>query len=267
MKKLFAVVAIAFATLFASGCTIIDTGEVGLRKNFDKTIETTELREGSLNQTIIGDVLTFPVRDVNVSIDNLPAVLSKDNSTMKEVDFTIIYNINPSCVSDLYVKKSRSFHTVHDGDIYLMHSYISQVAGNSISQSIRQFDAMLANDNKPVIEADVVSRMVNRLKTDGLDGCILITSARAGALTPSDALKNAADALVRAKTEEKTKEVEVSIAKKEAERMAALAQNSGQSIAYMQAQANMKIAEAIAAGKVNTIIVPSDFKGMVNVGK
>ena len=37
------------------------------------------------------------------------------------------------------------------------------------------------------------------------------------------------------------------------------------SIAYMQAQANLKIAEGIAAGKVNTIVVPVDFKGMVNV--
>ena len=49
--------------------------------------------------------------------------------------------------------------------------------------------------------------------------------------------------------------------------MTALAQNSGQSIQYMQAQAQMKIAEGIAAGKVQTIVVPVDFRGMVNVGK
>ena len=35
----------------------------------------------------------------------------------------------------------------------------------------------------------------------------------------------------------------------------------------MAAMANMKIAEAVANGKVNTIIVPVDFKGMINVGK
>jgi hypothetical protein len=33
----------------------------------------------------------------------------------------------------------------------------------------------------------------------------------------------------------------------------------------MQAQAAMKIAEGIANGKVNTIVVPMDFKGIVNV--
>lgn len=33
----------------------------------------------------------------------------------------------------------------------------------------------------------------------------------------------------------------------------------------LQAQAQMKIAEGIASGKVNTIVVPMDFKGMVNL--
>jgi len=73
-----------------------------------------------------------------------------------------------------------------------------------------------------------------------------------------------ADYLVRAKNEEKTKEVEVQIAKKEAERIAALNANAG-AISYMQAQAQMKIADGIAEGKVQTVVIPYDFKGMVNV--
>ena len=38
-------------------------------------------------------------------------------------------------------------------------------------------------------------------------------------------------------------------------------------IAILNAQANMKIAEGIANGRVNTIVVPSDFKGIVSVAK
>jgi hypothetical protein len=70
---------------------------------------------------------------------------------------------------------------------------------------------------------------------------------------------------VKAQNELRIKQTEVDIAKKESERMAALSSNSAQSIAYMQAQAQMKIAEGIASGKVNTIVVPMDFKGMVNI--
>ncbi len=83
---------------------------------------------------------------------------------------------------------------------------------------------------------------------------------------PSAAVKQAADALVRAQSDLLAKEVEVQTAKKEAERIAALNSNVG-AISYMNAQAQMKIAEGIASGKVHTIVVPYDFKGMVNVGK
>ena len=38
--------------------------------------------------------------------------------------------------------------------------------------------------------------------------------------------------------------------------MQALAQNSQQSIAYLNAQAQMKIAEAVANGKVQSILIP-----------
>ena len=54
------------------------------------------------------------------------------------------------------------------------------------------------------------------------------------------------------------------IVKKESERTAALAANSTQSIAFMNAQAQLKVAEGVANGKVHTVVVPYDFKGIVN---
>ena len=46
--------------------------------------------------------------------------------------------------------------------------------------------------------------------------------------------------------------------------MAALAANSTQSIAFMNAQAQLKVAEGVANGKVHAVVVPYDFKGIVN---
>jgi len=61
----------------------------------------------------------------------------------------------------------------------------------------------------------------------------------------------------------KQKEVEVQTAKKEAERMAALANNSGASIAFMNAQAALNISEGIKNGKVQTIVVPSNMTSLM----
>lgn len=54
-----------------------------------------------------------------------------------------------------------------------------------------------------------------------------------------------------------SKEDQVEIAKKEAERMQALAFNAEKSIAYMRAQAELNISEGVKNGKVKTVIIPS----------
>lgn len=265
MKKMFWAIPVAVAAgALATGCTIVDTGEVGLRVNFNKTIEAEERIAGSFNQTIVGKILTFPVKDVSVDVQNLTP-LAADNSTMKEIDISVIYNITPSSVSELYINKSRSFHMVDKtGDIYLMHSYIYQTARNAVYKTARKYEALVMNDNRAQIEQEIQEIMVKTLSEEKLNG-IIISQVRVGSMVPSDAVKASADNLVRAKNEEKTKEVEVQIAKKEAERIAALNANAG-AISYMQAQAQMKIAEGIAEGKVQTVVIPYDFKGMLNVG-
>jgi len=89
---------IAAAVALTSACTRIETGEVGVRVGFDKQVQSGELLPGSFNQTIVGSILTFPVKDVNVVLENMTPV-AKDNSTMKDLDAVVVYNIIPQNVS------------------------------------------------------------------------------------------------------------------------------------------------------------------------
>ena len=78
----FARIALLAATAATLGaCTRIETGEVGVRRNMSKEIETTELMPGSWNQIIFGDVLRFPTKDVQADIPNMTP-LASDNSTI-----------------------------------------------------------------------------------------------------------------------------------------------------------------------------------------
>ena len=94
MKSILKLSALIAAVALATGCTRIETGEVGVRVGFDKQVKPGELLPGSFNQVLIGDVLTFPVKDVNVVLENMTPV-AKDNSTMKDFDAVVVYNINP----------------------------------------------------------------------------------------------------------------------------------------------------------------------------
>lgn len=262
MKRTAFTLTAAIATLLITGCTRIETGEVGLRINFDKTTDPTERLPGSFNQTLVGDILTFKVQDVAVAVDNMTP-LASDNSTIKDFDMTVVYNVNPAAVSELWTTKNKTFHGVSDkgGDILLMQNYVALSARNAAYKVAREYESLKMADNRQLIEQKIRDSIIKTLTEEKLAEKITVSQVRA--ITPADVIVASANELVRAQNELKTKEVEVQTAKKEAERIAALNANAG-AIGYMNAMANLKIAEGVANGKVQTIVVPYDFKGIVN---
>ena len=261
---------IATAVALTTACTRIETGEVGLRRGFDKQVSNTELLPGSFNQTIVGEVMTFPIKDVNVKLDDLTP-LAKDNSTMKDFDAVVIYNLNQSQVAELYNTKSKAFHIDHKGDTYLMYNYVQQMARNAIYKAAREYEALDMADNRGAIEIKVREIMQKSIAEEKLDGAIQVSQVLVRNVVPADSVVASANDLVRAKNELKQKEVEVKTAEAEARRIAALNANAG-AIQYMDAQARMKqadaaleTAKAIATFKGSTLVIGAGTN--VNVGK
>ena len=261
MKK-FALTGLVVASILATGCTRIETGEVGVRVGFDKQVQQGELLPGSFNQVLVGDVLTFPIKDVNVKLDDMTPV-AKDNSTMKDLDAVVIYNINQSQVAELYSQKSQAFHARHNGDIYLMYNYIVQTTRNAIYKEARKYEALDMADNRQAMEQAIKEQIQKSLADEKLDGSLVVGQVLIRNILPADSVVASANELVRAKNELKQKEVEVKTAEAEARRMAALANNSASSIAFMNAQAALNISEGIKNGKVQTIVVPSNMTSLM----
>jgi hypothetical protein len=118
-------------------------------------------------------------------------------------------------------------------------------------------------DKRSEMEKFIQDEIVRNLAEEKLDGAIMISQVMIRNVVPSDTVVESANALVRSKNELKQKEVEVKTAEAESRRMAALANNSGSSIAFMQAQAMLNISEGIKNGKVQTIVVPSNFNALM----
>lgn len=256
----------ALALALLTGCTRIETGEVGLRVGFDKQIEMTELLPGSFNQTLWGSVLVFPTKDVAAVVDDMQPVAA-DNSTMKDVDVTVIYSIVPSSVGEIYSTRNKSFHATQGSETYLMYNYIVQATRNAAYKVMRGFDALTMNDSRVKIEDDMKTEIVKLLTAEKLAGAVTISQVQVRKIQPADSVIASANEFVRAQNQLKQKQVEVSIAKGEAERMAAISNVTGQSISYMQAQALLNISEGIKNGKVHTVVVPADFKGLLQGAK
>lgn len=259
--KLAAVSALAVAS---AACTRVETGEVGVRRAFDKTIETTELQPGTVNQTIFGDVLTFPTKDVSVDITDMTP-LAADNSTVADFDLSVIYSINPTSVAEIYIEKNRGFHAeTEEGDTLLMYNYVRQLGRNASYKVARRYESLKMADNRAEIEQLVRQEIVTQLAAEKLDGVIEVSQVLVRQIKPADNIVASANALVQAQNEQKRKQVEVQTAKLEAERIAALNANRG-ATQYMAAMALQDIAEGVKNGKVHSVVVPYDFKGIINV--
>ena len=264
MNRIAKVAVLAGLMATVSACTRIETGEVGVRRTFNKTIETTELQPGSINQTLFGEVLTFPTKDVQVDVADLTP-LASDNSTVADFDMSVIYSINPTSVAELYIEKNRGFHAENeDGDTLLMYNYVRQLGRNAAYKVARRYESLKMADNRAEIEQLVRQEIVAALAAEKLDGAISISQVLVRQVKPAANIVASANLLVQAQNAEKQKQVEVRTAKLEAERIAALNANAG-ATKYMEATALVTIAEAVKEGKVSTIIVPYDFKGIVNV--
>jgi hypothetical protein len=264
--KRFAIMGILGLAVLATGCTRIETGEVGVRVGFDKQVKKEELVPGSWNQTIIGDVLTFSVKDVQVDVVDLTP-LASDNSTVKDFDMAVIYSINPSDVSEMWIDKNKSFHArAKDGDILLMYNYVYQIARNAAYKTARKYESLKMADNRAQIELEVREEMIKALASEKLDTSINVQQVLVRNIMPADNIIESANALVQAQNELKKKQVEVETAKKEAERIAALNANKG-AVEYMQAMAMINISEGIRDGKVQTIVVPANFNALMMPSK
>lgn len=264
MNRFTKLALLAGLVVSASACSRIETGEVGVRIEMDKQINEDELLAGTMNQTMFGSVMTFPVKDVSVDVVDLTP-LASDNSTVKDFDLSVIYSVNPSSVAEIYIEKNRGFHAVtEEGDTLLMYNYIHQLARNAAYKVARRYESLKMADNRAEIEQLVRAEIVQQLNAEKLGTAINVSQVLVKQVTPADNIVNSANALVQAQNENKKKEVEVSTAKLEAERISALNANAG-ATKYMEATAIVTIAEAIKEGKVSTIVVPYDFKGIVNV--
>jgi hypothetical protein len=254
MKSVLKISAIVAALSLATGCTRIETGEVGLRVGFDKQVSTGELLPGSFNQVIIGNVITFPVKEISVKVEDMTP-LAKDNSTMKDFDTLVTYNINQAQVAEIYNSKNRSFHAVHDGDVYLMYNYIFNAARNAIYKAARKYEALEMGDARQAMETEIKEQIIRTLAEEKLDGTIVIGQVLIRNIIPADSVVASANELVKAKNEYKTEEVKVATAKKRNESMQANPMAIPLLKAEAEAEAMRQLPVAIANFKGQTLVI------------
>jgi hypothetical protein len=259
-KLLLALVAIGVVTM--TGCSRVETGHVGIRTTFNGTVEPEELGVG-FHQTLIGSVTTYVANEITWKIDNLTPQ-TKDRSNLEDLDLAYTYSVNPSMIGDLVVKYKGRDAIDNNGDRYPLALYVENVVKTATTDVVSKYDALEANEKREEIRTKIRDQAEAMFKEDGLNEAVNIHQVFVKNMLLSKSIMASANAVIISQNELKTKEFEVQTAKKEAERLVALSNNKA-NIDYMNAKSLSDIAEGVKSGKVNTIVVPFDFKGIVNV--
>lgn len=263
MKKFFAIALVALTMMFA-GCTRIATGEVGLRVNMSNETLPGELMPGSWNQTVFGNVLEFPVRDVPLAIiDAHP--LTSDKTSLADFDLTAAYSINPSCVSDLWTKKSKTFHGYNGHEYLLMQQFVQNTLNSAAFKAVSQYPALEVSGKRDAIQGDIHKLVQAEMKETGYDNCLTINSIQVKSVVPDPQILASSKLVVTKANELAAKQAEKAIAEAETARLAALAAGGQSNQVIMQLENQRLLIQAIREGKVNTILLPTDFKGNFNV--
>jgi len=232
MKRIIPFVVLAVL----AGCSRVETGEIGLRKTFNGTVEQEPLGTG-FHQSMIGSVLIFSARETLVQIKGLQPVTS-DKLPMQDLDVRFTYKVNPASTPALYTHYSPSYSVEEGGEIFVMRAFVEQLVRSAVSDAVAKYHSLEVNDKRTEITAAIQTDVTAKIKAENLDkdvsvGQIVFTNVS----LPSTLVESTA-AVVKAQNDAKAAEFTANVARVAAQGTAdaAVIKAKGEALA-VQAQA------------------------------
>ncbi len=263
-----------------SGCTQIDTGNVGVERTLGK-VGKDPLAPG-VYFTVFKTVDEFTAKEVSFQLQDLTPK-SRDNLTMKDVDIDVYFKTMPAAIPGLYTKyqgdvvQHKQVAQNGTSDLVMAYSRVSREAREAVYKSIAQLDATTMHTKRTEL-AELV-RASLQAELDANDkGAFLITAVNVRNLLTDPAIEAAIRQ--RAETDQaiQKKLKEVDLARAEAERLIVQAEGEAKankiiSESLTPSLKELRLAEiqrdtAIAiAGKAGNTVLMGNATPLVNVNK
>lgn len=238
MKKLFSLFALVLG-LFLTGCSQIDTGNVGVTRTLGKT-STEELPAG-VQLTWFANVGEFTIKEVAIAFDNIRPK-AKDNLTISDLDVDVYFKADPGMVAETVIKYQgdivRHMDVVPNGTSDLIAGYnrVNRAAREAIYSAVGEFPATTMHTKRAELSERV--RELLQKELDSSDkGTWTITGINIRNLVTDPAIEQS----IRAAAE-----TDQAIARANKEKELARAEaDKAREVARGQADANRIVAESL----------------------
>lgn len=214
---------LAAALIFTlAACGRIETGEVGVRVDFNKKVELDELPPGFYFSPL-SSVDRYSAKEIEISIDDLMPK-AKDNLSIRDLDLSVFYRVDPSKVADLYVKYTGQSQWNRDVGVWLpAANLVARVAREAVFDTIADYESLTIHTKRETISGEIRQRLQGVLdETD--KGVFTITRVVVRQMVTDPALEESIRAAVQMQKRVEAKREELNLAKAEAERLRVEAQ-------------------------------------------
>lgn len=271
MKSLLTAV-IVVLTVSLTGCGgRIGTGNVGVRTNFNKSIELTEIPPGWYG-AFLTHVDEFVTKQTELALTDLKPK-AKDNLSLQDLDVSVFYTVNPASVAELLVKYSGMSVLGDHGLWYPAFSLVERFARGSVYDAVATLDSLTIHTKRAELEKSIHDRLQKDLDTSD-PGVFTITQVVVRQVVTDPTLEDSIRQAVRVQKQIEAKQAEVNLARAEAERKRVEAEGTAkangilsasltdQYIRYKQVEA----LQSFAGQGTHTVLLPQGASTNILVG-
>lgn len=261
MKKLILIAATVIGLSQLAACGKIETGNVGLRTDFNGTVAERVEQQGFYT-AFVGHVDQYTTKEIAINLENLQPK-AKDNLSLKELDVTVFYQAtNGAAVRALAVKRAgQSQCPERENFCYPAYSYVASIARSEVADAVSHHDSLTLHTQRNVLEAEVKKAIQESLdKSD--PGALAVTRVIVRQISTDPTVENSIRAVVAKSKELEAATLQVQIAEKNAEAVGKTANTL--TPAFLQHEYNQAL--MVFAQKGGTVILDGSASSkMINI--
>ncbi|MEE4162726.1 MAG: SPFH domain-containing protein [Woeseiaceae bacterium] len=263
----FVIVAIAAAVLAYLAAYTVQSGHVAVERTLGK-IDHTEKQQGlNFKAPLLTTRQEFSAKEIAIDIDDLKPKAA-DNLSLRDLDVSVYYRVPPDRVSELYVKYAASSIRGPDGVWLPAYGLVVREARAAIYEKVSEIESLQLHKQRELLQNEVLSELQGRLEQSD-SGDIYVTRVVVRALNTDPSIEAAIRDAVEAEKRLEAKQVQVEIAKKDAEieieRAKGIAQantiiNKSLTAEYLQHEINQALHE-FAENDGSVVVIPANMQG------
>jgi regulator of protease activity HflC (stomatin/prohibitin superfamily) len=259
--------AVAIGVIAFMSAYTVETGNVAVERTLGKIDHEERLQGLNFKMPFLTSKQEFSSKEIAIDINDLTPKAA-DNLSLKDLDVSIFYRVPQDRVSELFVKYAASSGRGPDGIYLPAYGLVVREARSAIYEKVSEIDSLQLHKQREALQSNVLEGLQKRLDRSD-EGDILITRVVVRALNTDPSIEAAIRDAVEAEKRLEAKQVQVEIAKKDAEieveRAKGIAEanaiiNESLTAEYLQHEVNTALLR-FADNEGSVVVIPANMQG------